>query len=299
MLDQNPGRSLDLNALREFSAVIEEGSFAAAARRLDTPKSTVSKRIQDLEAALGVRLIERTTRKLRLTAEGALVLSRAERILADADEIARSLTAQSHRVSGHLRIAAPLLFGQIYMGHVAAACRASYPDLTLEIVLTDSQPDLVEDGFDGALRIGASPDSGIASVDLGSACQVLVAAPGALPQPPQHPKDLTDQPSLLSGVGLIQTWLLTDGKTEITTRVTGALTLTSHSALRDAAVAGAGIAFLPSYLVAEDLRSGRLERILPDWTSPAAQVSFVYPNAQALTQRLRAFMDIIGAAMHA
>ncbi|MCB1391201.1 MAG: LysR family transcriptional regulator, partial [Rhodobacteraceae bacterium] len=139
---------MDLNALREFSAIASEGSFAAAARKLGTPKSTVSKRIQDLETALGVRLIERTTRRLRLTAEGALVLSRAERILADAGEITRALAVCDDTVGGHLRIAAPVLFGQSFMGQIVAVSRRVFPDLTLEVVLTDSQPDLVEEGFD-------------------------------------------------------------------------------------------------------------------------------------------------------
>lgn len=287
--------TMDLNALREFSAVIEQGSFAAAARKLDTPKSTVSKRIQDLERDLGVRLIERTTRRLRLTPDGAVVLARAQRILADAEDITRSLGDTEGSVRGHLRVAAPLLFGQTFLGAVAARIRAIHPEITLELVLTDGQPDLDEEGLDAAIRLGGV-SSALVSHPLFNSRRVLVAAPGVVPQPPETPRELADCPVALYGVGLVQTWHLTNGREDTIVRVAGGLGFSSYPCLHAAVKSGGGLALLPEYVVADDLADGRLVRHLPEWSSQPVEVSVVYPGARALTHRLRAFIDILQEA---
>lgn len=285
---------MDLNTLREFSAIAAEGSFAAAARRLAMPKSTISKRIQDLEAALGVRLMDRTTRRLSLTAEGALVLARAERILADAGDIARALSdPDDTAVRGHLRIAAPVLFGQAFIGQIAAASRRLYPDLTLEVVLTDSQPDLIEEGFDAAIRVGHPPDSPFVAQPFARSEQVVVATPDLCPEPLADPAGLAALPVLLHGVGLVQGWHVSRGREDRTVRLVGGLALTSHVALRDAALGGAGVAQLPLFLVERDLAEGRLVRVLDGWAGASAELYFVYPGPQALTARLRAFRDLL------
>lgn len=284
---------MDLNALREFSAVISEGSFAAAARKLKTPKSTVSKRIQDLEAALGVRLIERTTRRLNLTPEGAAVLERAERILADADEIAQILSQDAGRVRGHLRLAAPTLFGQAVLAPVAALCRVRHPALTLECVLSDSLPDLVEGSFDAAIAIGETRDPSLAAVPLGAISGCLVAAPGCLRAPLDDPAGLSDAPTLVQGHGLIQTWHLTGPEGPRSVRVAAGLAMSSPAALREAARAGAGVALLPRYAVSADLASGALIEALPGWSGVPRTVALVYPGATALTLRLRALAELL------
>ncbi len=285
---------MDLNTLREFSTIAAEGSFAAAARRLDMPKSTISKRIQDLEAALGVKLMDRTTRRLCLTAEGALVLARAERILADAGDIARALRDPDDAAArGHLRLAVPVLFGQAFMGQIVAASRRLYPDLTLEVVLTDSQPDLIEEGFDAAVRVGHPADSPFVAHPFARSDRVIVAAPDICPEPLTDPADLAGLPVLLHGVGLVQGWHLTRGRDARTVRLVGGLALTCHVALRDAALGGAGAALLPLFLVERDLAEGRLVRLLEDWACPSGDLSLVYPGPQALTARLRAFRDLL------
>ena len=294
---------MDLNTLREFSAIAAEGSFAAAARRLGMPKSTISKRIQDLESALGVRLMDRTTRQLRLTAEGALVLARAERILADAADIARALRdPEDAAVRGHLRLAVPVLFGAAFIGQIVAASRRLYPDLTLEIVLTDSQPDLIEEGFDAAIRVDHPADSPFVALPFARSARVVVATPDLCPAPLTDPAELAGLPVLLHGVGLVQGWHLARGprgphgargREARTVRLVGGLALTSHLALRDAALGGAGVALLPLFLVERDLAEGRLVRVLPDWDCPAGDLSLVYPGPQALTARLRAFRDLL------
>ncbi|OSP56613.1 LysR family transcriptional regulator [Pseudoruegeria sp. SK021] len=287
---------MDLNALKEFAAIATEGSFAAAARKLGTPKSTVSKRIQDLEAALGVQLIERTTRKLRLTAEGAMVLARAERILSDASEITQALNDTGDSISGHLRIAVPVLFGQAFMGQIAAVCRRLYPDLSLEIVLTDSQPDLIEDGFDAALRIGHPAHSALIAQPIATAHRVVVVAPDVLQSIPETPADLTGLPILLAGVGLVQTWYFQNGREQASVRLAGRLAMTSEPALRDATLGAAGLALLPLFLVEEDLAAGRLIQLLQHWECAPTELTLVYPSAQSLTARLRVVLDVIQGA---
>jgi DNA-binding transcriptional LysR family regulator len=287
---------MDLNALREFSAIASEGSFAGAARRLGTPKSTVSKRIQDLEAALGVTLIERSTRKLRLTEEGALVLARADRILADADEIEGALAGQQTAVRGHLRIAVPTLFGQTFIGQVVAVSRRLHPDLTLEVVLTDSHPDPVEEGFDGAVRLGEVSDSRVVCKRLATTRRDCVAAPDLVPLPLDQPAMIAGLPVLMYGVGLIQTWYFERAGQQASVRLAGGAAMTSHLAVRDAALGGAGVALLPLYLVEQDLAAGRLVRVLDGWHAPDGEVSFVYPDALALSARLRGFIEILEQA---
>jgi len=284
---------MDLNALREFAAVIEQGSFAAAARALGVPKSTVSKRIQDLERDLGVLLIERTTRRLHLTPDGAMVLARAERILADAADIRHSLSRGEGAITGHLRISAPQIFGQIFLGPIATACRSRHPGLTLEIQLSEGQPDLDEEGFDAAIRTGAVNPPMVAR-PLMQSRRILVAAPGALQGSPATPQAVGEHPVALCGHGLIQTWHLAQGREETAIRVAGGLTFSTYASLREAVLAGAGLALMPDYVVSADLAEGRLVRHLPGWSGPEVVFSLVYASPQALTQRLRAFIDILG-----
>ncbi|WP_193142598.1 MULTISPECIES: LysR family transcriptional regulator [unclassified Meridianimarinicoccus] len=284
---------MDLNALREFTAIASEGSFAAAARKLGTPKSTVSKRIQDLEAALGVRLIERTTRKLSLTPEGALVLSRAKRILADAGEITRALSPADDGVAGHLRIAAPVLFGQSFMGQIVAVSRRVYPDLTIEVVLTDSQPDLVEEGFDAALRVGHPHDTPFVSRTIAQSHRVAVAAPQIVARKLEDPADLAGLPVLFHGVGLVHSWHFVKERQDRTVRLAGGVAMTSYPALKHAALGGAGVAQLPLYLVEQELAQGQLVEVLDGWQIPPGEIVFVYPGPQALTARMRAFLELL------
>ena len=284
---------MDLNALREFAAVAGEGSFTAAARRLGTPKSTVSKRVQDLENALGVRLLERTTRSVRLTAEGALVLARAQRILADADDLSRALGDGAAQASGHLRLAAPVLFGQVFLGRLAALCRARNPGVTVEVVLSDSLPDLIEGGFDAAIRPGAPTETHAIARPLATVQRIAVAAAGVLDAPLSRPEALTDLPVVLEGVGLVQTWHLTDGHRDCAVRVAGGLTLSTPAAVREAVLAGAGVALLPAYFVQPDLSDGTLCAALPGWGSPPERLSLVYPDARALTRRLQVLLEVL------
>lgn len=283
---------LDLTALRGFRTVLREGSFSAAALTLRVPKSTLSKRVADLEAHLGVRLIERSTRTLRPTQEGEVLAARADRLLGEAEDIRRALGESGGTPRGHLRLAVPQSLGNVLMGAIAASCRRAHPDVTLEIHFLDRAPDLLEEGFDGCIRFGPLEDSTQVARRLIHGQAVLVAPPdladiGTI----AHPDDL----ARFQLVGLAAPWPgglpLQNGEVEVVVPHDPPLRLGSHLAVRDAVLAGAGIAALPGIIARPDLAAGRLVRLLPDWATPRKAMYFVYPSAQSVTARLRVFID--------
>lgn len=288
---------LDLTALRTFRAVVRARSFSGAAIALGIPKSTLSKRIADLEADLGVRLIERTTRAFRVTPEGEVLSARAEGLLGEAEDIRRALTESGGVARGHLRISVPVLMGTLFMGRLAAGFRAAHPDITLECHFLDRAPDLLEEGFDGAVRIGPLEDGGLVARMLIAINAVAVAAPGLCdPEAIRVPADLLTLP--LVGHAGPWIWKLTDGLgSEVQVPAVPQLRLGSPLAIRDAVLAGAGAALLPSLLAAPEIKAGRLVRLLPGWTTPPKSFYFVYPSAQSMTARLRALIDWLAVSM--
>lgn len=283
---------LDLTALRGFRTVLREGSFSAAALALRVPKSTLSKRVADLESHLGVRLIERSTRTLRPTQEGEVLAARADRLLGEAEDIRRALGESGGQPRGHLRLSVPQSLGNVLMGPIAASFRRAHPDVTLEIHFLDRAPDLLEEGFDGCIRFGPLEDSTQVARRLLHGQAMLVAAPG-LPgiETLRHPEDL----KRFEMVGLAAPWPgglpLRNGEIEVVVPHDPPLRLGSHLAVRDAVLAGAGIAALPGIIARPDLAAGRLVRVLPDWATPRKAMYFVYPSAQSVTARLRVFID--------
>lgn len=291
-------KDLDLSALRAFRSVLREGSFAAAALALRVPKSTLSKRLADLEAQLGVRLIERSTRHLRPTREGEVLASRTDRLLEAAEDIRRVLGESGGQPKGHLRLAVPQVLGNLMMGRIAADFRRLHPDVTLEIHCLDRAPDLLEEGFDGCVRLGPLEDSTQVARRLSHGLALLVAHPD-LPGLSQiaQPQDLLTVPM----IGLALPWpgglQLQNGEEEVEVPVDPPLRLGSQLAIRDAAIAGAGVAALPTIIALPELEAGRLVRVLPGWTTRRKELFFVYPSAQSVTARLRLFIDHLAAAM--
>lgn len=289
---------LDLTALRGFRTVLREGSFSAAALALRVPKSTLSKRVADLETHLGVRLIERSTRTLRPTQEGEVLAARADRLLGEAEDIRRALGESGGTPRGHLRLAVPQSFGNLLIGAIAADFRRAHPEVTLEIHFLDRAPDLLEEGFDGCIRFGPLEDSTQVARRLTHGQAMMVAAPD-LPglDSLHHPEDLRR----FDLVGLAAPWPgglpLQNGREEVVLPYQPPLRLGSHLAVRDAVVAGAGIAALPGIVARPDIARGRLVRVLPDWSTPRKAIYFVYPSAQSVTARLRAFIDHLAQAM--
>ena len=290
---------MDFTALRDFVAVVEAGSFAAAARATRTPKSTVSKRVQELEAGLGLRLLERTTRKLRLTPDGAQLFERAQRLVGDAQDLERLMRDRDDTPRGRLRVASPILFGQAFMGHIAAGFVRMWPETTLEVVFVDRRVDLIGEDFDCAIRVGQLDDSSLVARTFAESYSALVAAPDLFDRGelPATLDELARWPAIaFVPNGPAQPWILEkdDMRRELTP--SSVLSLGSLYAVREAALAGAGIAYVPEFIATEAIEAGRLLRLLPDWRSPAASLNIVYPSRRHRSARMRAFIAALSAA---
>jgi DNA-binding transcriptional LysR family regulator len=287
-----------MNRFEELSAlvsVVEQGSFSAAAERLDIAKSAVSRRVTDLEARLGVRLLNRTTRRLNLTESGRVLHERAVRILADWEEAEQLVSAQSSRLSGPMKISTPLGFGLRYLGPVVAEFARGNPDVQLEVDLSDREVDLIAEGFDLAIRIGRLADSSLVAKRLTMIDMVCVASPAYLAAHgrPETPEALREHRSLrytLARWG--STWRFKDENGRIRqVRIQASLAANNGDHILQACSAGLGVALLPIFIAHEGIRDGRLEIILADYRVDPVGMFLVYPPGRYLSRRVRVFSD--------
>lgn len=288
-------RDMDLDTLRDFLAVVESGGVTAGAKRRAIPKQTVSRRLLALEDDLGVRLFDRSNRALRLTPEGQILRDRAQDLLADFDETRRVLVDRASAPAGLVRVSAPVLMGQTLLGRLAARVLARHPEIQLEIVLSDHRVDLIEEGFDVAIRVGQQHDSALVSRVFARASTIVVAAPSAIASHPKvrQPRDLSRVPCILFGdKGGSASWTLRrDGSAE-TVKVRGRLAASSIQLCFDAACGGAGFANVPAYIAADAIRAGVLCQVLPSWRSGEVDMRILYPSRRLMSPRLRAFIDV-------
>lgn len=286
--------AMDLNEVLVFARVVQAGSFTGAARQLGMPKSSVSKKVADLEDRLGTRLLQRTTRKLGLTDAGRLYFDRCARIIADVEEADHAVTDLQAAPRGLLRVSVPLSFGML--GSIVAGFLRDEPEVQLEIVCTDRIVDHVEDGFDLAIRAGALQDSSLVARKLGSIKRVLVAAPAYLRKrgKPRLPDDLTAHACIAFSGGMAPTiWSLEFGDEQASVRVTPRLAVNDFEMMLDAARAGVGIAWVLDFLAREDLRNGALRQVLPDWCSAETPVHAVYPTTRHLSPKVVRFLECL------
>lgn len=284
----------DLNELLVFTRVVQAGSFTDAARILGMPKSSVSKKVADLEERLGVRLLQRTTRKLGLTDAGRVYFQRGARIVADLEEAEQAVAELEALPRGLLRATAPLAFG--WLAPIISSFLKRCPEVQLELACTDRVVDLVHDGFDVAIRASALQDSTLIARKLGAIKRVLVASPAYLKKQgtPREPGELTAHACISFGGGVSPNlWALVRGETKIEVQVTPRLSVNDFDILLHAARAGAGIAWVPDFLVAEDLSARRLKAVLPAWCSAEAAVHAVYPSARHLSPKVVAFVEAL------
>lgn len=281
-----------------FVKVVELGGFTAAARELSVPKSTVSRQIARLEDRLGVRLLERTTRALRTTEAGRAYYERCARILADLQEAEDAITRHQVVPRGTLRITAPLTLGYLFLGEVIASFLQAWPEVRVEVSLSDRRVDLIEEGFDLAIRAGTLDDSSMIARRLGSTAFVCCASPDYLARrgAPRAPEDLADHECLLYEYSApTGTWRLSP---EVAVRV-GSARLVSNNGdlLRAAAVAGLGLTFAPRFIVGRDLRAGRLVPVLEEHVQATGGIWALYPANRHLSAKVRAFVDHAIAAL--
>ena len=286
-----------LAAIEAFVRVAELGSFSRAAERLHSSKSAVSRQIGALEAELGARLLHRTTRALTLTEAGRSYFAQAARILADLAEANASVGQLQAAPRGRLRVSAPMSFGFQHLAPAVPDFLERYPDVEIELAMNDRYVDLVDEGFDMAVRIGALADSSLVARKLAPARRTVCAAPAYLHKrgTPASPDDLKAHECLCySNVGAAQEWRFVrpDGR-PWPVEVRGRLHANNGDALRAAALRGFGLAVLPSFLVGRDFQSGALVSVLEPFMPQDGAVHAVYPHARHLSPKVRAFVDFL------
>ena len=280
-----------------FLRVLDQGSISAAARSLDLSVAVASARLRRLERALGVRLLHRTTRRLHPTAEGQALAERGRSLVQELEGLADGLRRDAQAVAGTLRMTLSASFGLQHVSPLLADFQRLHPQLRVSMHVSDGLVDLVKDGFDLAIRIGALRDSRLVARRIASNRRVLVAAPAYLKRHgiPRHPQALAAHAGLLlvGRDGRQDVWTLgTPEGGQVRVRMESRLESNYGEVLRDAAVAGQGIALHSLWHVAHDLRAGRLKVLLPEWAPPASQISAVTPS-RTPPPRVRAFVDYL------
>jgi DNA-binding transcriptional LysR family regulator len=289
-----------LGSMKIFVAVVEGGSFAAAADKLEISRAMVSKQIQKLEEHLGTRLMNRTTRRLSLTETGRAFYERSVQIVSDVEE-AEQIAGQMTRVpQGVLRVTIPLSYGQHRLAVIIGDYTQAYPQVKLDISLSDRKVDLVDEGFDLAIRIGALPQSDLIARKIGGVRSIVCAAPSYLAKmgTPQTPADLGAHACLgyaLTGTGA--DWRLEGLHDAVVIPISGPIRADNGDIIRLAALRGAGIVFQPHFIVGDDIEAGRLIRVLPDWQSAELGVYAVYPSRKHLSAKVRTFVDFLVEAL--
>jgi len=287
----------DLEGLAIFAKVAELRGFAAAAEDLRLSKATVSKAVTRLEQRLGARLFNRTSRRLALTDAGRTLAERAARILAAGEEAESECLAQSTAPRGLVRLAAPMSFGLREVAPLLAEFLRAYPDVSVDVHLSDALVDLIGEGFDAALRIGILPSSSLIARRLRSIPIHVVAAPAYLAQAgrPTHPTDLVNHACFRYAYQQTSdVWRFTraDGA-EVDVRPLGPLRVSNGDALTPALVAGLGIAILPEFIIGEAVAEGLLEIILRDWALPTAALHLVTPPGEPRPARVAALTQFL------
>jgi DNA-binding transcriptional LysR family regulator len=282
----------DLNALQVFASVVKAGSFTGAARALEMPKSTVSQRVAELEQRLGARLLQRTTRRLSLTDEGRVYYDHCARILAEVEDAERAVVNLQSEPRGLLRVTVPA--STQFLGPVLRDFMRRHRGVQLEVVSTDRSVDLVEESFDLAIRAGTLSDSSLIARHLGMLPFSLIATPGYLRQRgrPRTVEALADHACLVFGLGPhFRLWRLCRGEETREISVTPVVTMNDLDMLHAAVMGSLGISMMPAYRGADEVRAGRLERVLPDWDGPAVPINAVYPSSRHLSPKVKALLD--------
>jgi DNA-binding transcriptional LysR family regulator len=287
----------DFEALAIFAKVVELRSFAAASSELALSKATVSKAVSRLEERLGARLFNRTSRRLALTDAGQKLAERAARLLADGEAAESEALSQSAMPRGLVRLAVPMTFGVKTVAPLLPEFLATYPEVSIDLHLSDAIVDLIGEGFDAGLRIARLPDSSLIARRLCAMPRYTVAAPSYLKRygRPTHPMHLADHRCF--GYAYLSTaavWHYTNAAGEqASVRPAGQLRVNNGEAVMPALLAGLGIADLPEFIVGDAIRSGEVEVILKGWTQPEAAVHLVMPPGGPRPARVEVLADYL------
>jgi DNA-binding transcriptional LysR family regulator len=287
-----------LEAMRVFAQVVTHGGFSAAAREMGMSRSAVSKHVMDLEAALGVQLLHRTTRQTSATDAGLAYFERCKAILAEIDEAELSVSNAQQVPRGQLRVNAPMTFGTMHLGSAIADFMRRYGDVQVHLVLDDRFVDPIAEGFDVTIRIAALEDSSLIARRIMPARRVLCASPEYLSdrRVPKTPDDLRQHDCLHYGnLATGAQWKLIGPEGDRWVPVKAVLCANNGEVLRDAALRGLGIALLPVFIIGKELEEGRLTVVLQDYEPPPVAVYALYPPSRYLSAKVRVFVDFLVA----
>ena len=288
-----------LRAMEVFVEVVRKNGFARAADALETSPANVTRIIADLESHLGTRLLNRSSRKMSLTESGEALYERAKTIVEDMAEVEAVASSSSMKPRGRLRINAPLSFGILHLAPLWPKFLALYPEVELEVALIDRLVDIVEEGYDMAVRISRGGSSEHAARKLATSHNIACASPTYLKQHgmPLLPSDLKQHSCIgYSYSASADEWQFSDAKGEAhPVRVNCSMHTNNGDTARAAALGGAGIIWQPTFLIGADLRAGRLQRVLPGFSLPDIDVLAVYPSRRHLSAKVRAMIDFLSA----
>lgn len=282
----------DLGEILVFTQVVRGGSFTAAARALDMPKSTVSRKVAELEARVGARLLQRTTRSVSLTDVGRAYYERCARIIVELEEAEQVVSQMQATPRGLLRISVPLSFA--VLGPLIAEYLRRYPDVQVEVFSTGRRVDLIEERYDLALRAGPPPDSTLIGRKVGVVRRCVLGAPALVERigPLDEPMALQRQDCLVfTPEGT--TWTLAAGTKAVDVSVAPRFCANDYDLLRAVARGGFGLALLPEYQCIEDVKAGRLTRVLDAWSAREVPVYALYPSARHLSPKVIALLDLL------
>ncbi len=282
------------SAMRAFVTTVDKGSFSEAARTLGTSKATLSKQVAALEDHLNVRLLHRTTRKLNLTDEGRIYMERARQILEDLENAEDAVSPTMAEPRGKLRISAPHTFGAMHLSTALACFMERYPEVELDIEFSDRLVNLVDEGFDLAIRISKLKDSTLIARRLAPVKITLCASPGYWKKngKPNHPSELSEHKGIIySFLSTPGEWHFQDKGKPLNIKMNGNLTTNNDVVIRTSAQQGLGIFYGPAFIVSQALRKDDLETALEDYSAEPLGIYAVYPSSRNLSPKVRAFVD--------
>lgn len=290
-----------VTALLAFAETVKRGSFAGAARELGLSPSAVAKAVARLEASLGLRLLHRTTRQVSLAGDGVELYERCRRIVEDIEALREEASGVRGTPRGTLRLNMPIVWGRMYAVPRLAELAARHPELNLELSFSDRYVDLVREGLDAVVRIGALSDSSLIARRIGEQHMILVAGTGYVARRgrPVHPDDLAAHDCLafrLPSSGRIRPWGLRIGRRSVERVPASRCVLDDGEALVEAAASGMGIIQLPDYIAAGQIAAGRLVEVLANHRPPPLPISLVLPSARQITPRIRVLIEALSAS---
>ncbi|HTR06311.1 MAG TPA: LysR family transcriptional regulator [Paraburkholderia sp.] len=291
-----------LEAMSILIAVVDAGSLSAAARRLDMPLATVSRKVGELESHLKTRLLHRTTRKLSLTESGASYVAACRRVLEEIGEAERAATGEYASPKGELIVTAPVAFGRMHIVPVVADFLAHYPEIDINLVLTDRVVHLMDEHTDVAIRIGELPDSTLVATRVGAVRRVICASPDYLAThgAPEKPEALANHQCVTFEVlASMRAWVFGNGKSEISVPIRSRLAVNTAEAAIAAATLGVGLIRVLSYQVEDAIRANELRIVLDTFESAPLPVSLVHKGQAPLPLKLRAFLDFMSPRLKA